>query len=77
MRVYSGSEDQLPDALLEAIEGVAAPAYRGLAAYIVIEDLELAAYGNRVSRSSVLKLSELRRVRKLMRQTRCMALFEV
>lgn len=51
MRVYSGSEDQLPDALLEAIEGVAAPAYRGLA-YIVIEDLELAAYGNRVPQFS-------------------------
>lgn len=51
MRVYSGSEDQLPDALIEAIEGSGAPAYRGLA-YVVIEDLELAAYGNRVPQFS-------------------------
>lgn len=48
LRVYSGSEVQLPDPLVEAIEGSGrAPAYRGLA-YVVIEDLELAPYGNRV-----------------------------
>ena len=52
MRVYSGSEDQLPDPLIEAVEGFGkAPAYRGLA-YVVIEDLELAAYGNRVPQFS-------------------------
>ena len=52
MRVYSGSEDQLPDPLIEAVEGDGkAPAYRGLA-YVVIEDLELAAYGNRVPQFS-------------------------
>ncbi len=48
MRVYVGSETQLPDAKIEAIEGAGqAPAYRGLA-YVVMEDLELAPYGNRV-----------------------------
>jgi hypothetical protein len=52
MRIYSGSEDQLPDPLIEGIEGAGkAPAYRGLA-YVVIEDLELAAYGNRVPQFS-------------------------
>lgn len=52
MRIYSGSEDQLPDPLIEAIEGAGqAPAYRGLA-YVVIEDLELSAYGNRVPQFS-------------------------
>lgn len=52
LRVYSGSEVQLPDPLVEAIEGSGrAPAYRGLA-YVVIEDLELSAYGNRVPQFS-------------------------
>lgn len=52
LRVYNGSEDQLPDPLIEAVEGTGkAPAYRGLA-YVVIEDLELAAYGNRVPQFS-------------------------
>ena len=48
MRVYKGGEAQLPDAKIEAVEGAGmAPAYRGIA-YVVIEDLELAAFGNRV-----------------------------
>ena len=48
MRVYSGSEAQLPDPKIVAVEGAeAAPAYRGIA-YVVLEDLELSAYGNRV-----------------------------
>lgn len=52
LRVYSGSEVQLPDPLVEAIEGSGrAPAYRGVA-YVVIEDLELAPYGNRVPQFS-------------------------
>jgi hypothetical protein len=52
MRVYSGAEDQLPDPLIEAVESAGkAPAYRGTA-YVVIEDLELAAYGNRVPQFS-------------------------
>ncbi|NHB77962.1 baseplate multidomain protein megatron [Rhodobacter calidifons] len=52
LRVYTGSETQLPDPLIEAVEGNGrAPAYRGLA-YVVIEDLELASYGNRVPQFS-------------------------
>lgn len=51
LRIYTGSENQLPDPLIEAIEGGGAPAYRGLA-YVVIEDLELSAYGNRVPQFS-------------------------
>lgn len=52
MRVYRGGETQLPDPKIEAVEGVgAAPAYRGIA-YVVFEDLELAAFGNRVPQFS-------------------------
>jgi GTA TIM-barrel-like domain/Putative phage tail protein len=47
-RVYTGSEAQLPDPKIAAVEGAGlAPSYRGIA-YVVIEDLELASYGNRV-----------------------------
>ena len=43
-----GGEDQLPDPKIEAVEGAGmAPAYRGIA-YVVIEDLALAPFGNRV-----------------------------
>lgn len=48
LRVYTGSEAQLPDPKVVAVEGAGlAPAYRGIA-YVVIEDLELSSYGNRV-----------------------------
>ena len=48
MRVYRGGDDQLPDPKIEAVEGAGrAPAYRGIA-YVVLEDLELAPFGNRV-----------------------------
>ncbi len=48
MRVYTGSEDQVPDPKIEAVEGAGrAPAYRGVA-YVVIEDLDLSPFGNRV-----------------------------
>lgn len=48
MRVYRGTEDQLPDPKIEAVEGLGrAPAYRGTA-YVVIEDLDLTPFGNRV-----------------------------
>ncbi len=47
-RVYLGTEDQMPDALISAIEGSAnAPAYRGLA-YIVFENFDLTRFGNRI-----------------------------
>ncbi len=52
MRVYRGTEDQTPDPRMEAVEGAGAvPAYRGIA-YVVIEDLDLAPYGNRIPQLS-------------------------
>lgn len=47
-RLYTGSEAQLPDPLIESYEGVGStPGYRGMA-YVVIEDFPLAEYGNRI-----------------------------
>lgn len=45
-RLYTGTEDQLPDLALEAAESVV-PAFRGLA-YIVFDDLDLSQFGNRL-----------------------------
>ena len=50
-RLYRGDEDQTPDSLIAAIEGTA-PAYRGLA-YLVFEDLDITAFGNRPPSLSV------------------------
>ena len=47
-RVYNGTEDQLPDPLIEAKQGLGnVPAYRGTA-YVVFEGLPLEDYGNRI-----------------------------
>ncbi|MDG2043372.1 MAG: glycoside hydrolase/phage tail family protein [Maricaulis sp.] len=46
-RLYRGDETQMPDALIEAIEGTDAPAFRGTA-YVVFEDLPLDAFGLRI-----------------------------
>ncbi|MEE2567321.1 baseplate multidomain protein megatron [Hyphobacterium marinum] len=47
-RLYRGGKDQLPDALIEAVEGSGyAPAFRGLA-YAVFEDLPLDDFGGRI-----------------------------
>jgi hypothetical protein len=47
-RLHKGSEDQLPDPLIAAVEGPEnAPAYRGTA-YVVFEDLDLGPFGNRI-----------------------------
>src|SRR6056297_366306 len=52
MRVYAGTLDQLPDPRIEAAEGVGmVPAYRGTA-YVVLEDLQLERFGNRVPQFS-------------------------
>ena len=52
MRVYTGSREQLPDPKMEAVEGAGqVPAYRGTA-YVVIEDLMLERFGNRVPQFS-------------------------
>ena len=51
-RLYRGDADQLPDPLIEAIEGTdCAPAYRDTA-YVVFEDLPLEAFGNRLPQMS-------------------------
>lgn len=48
LRFYPGSETQLPDPLIEAVEGAGnVPAHRGLC-YLVFEDLALEDYGNRI-----------------------------
>ncbi|MBW8301335.1 MAG: glycoside hydrolase/phage tail family protein [Hydrogenophaga sp.] len=48
MRFYPGTEDQLPDPLIEAKQGAGnALAYRGLS-YVVFERLPLDDYGNRI-----------------------------
>ncbi|WP_411958001.1 baseplate multidomain protein megatron [Paracoccus homiensis] len=47
LRVYKGDEDQGPDPAIAAHEGDDAPAYRGLA-YVVLEDLLLERWGNRM-----------------------------
>lgn len=47
-RFYNGNEEQMPDPLIEAIEGYGkTPGFRGLS-YIVIENLKLAEFGNRI-----------------------------
>ncbi|KIC22640.1 baseplate multidomain protein megatron [Leisingera sp. ANG-Vp] len=52
MTVYKGGMDQLPDPVIEAIEGAGqVPAYRGTA-YVVMENLELSRFGNRVPQFS-------------------------
>ena len=52
LRVYKGGETQQPDPKIAAVEGAGqAPAYRGIA-YVVIEDLALAPFGNRVPQLS-------------------------
>ena len=50
-RVYHGTEEQLPDPLIEAHMGDLAPAYRGTA-YLVVDSLDLGAFGNRVPQFS-------------------------
>ncbi|NBD28500.1 MAG: host specificity protein [Alphaproteobacteria bacterium] len=48
LRLHPGTADQLPDPKIEAVEGAGlAPSYRGTS-YVVLEDLPLAQFGNRV-----------------------------
>ncbi|MFS4580022.1 baseplate multidomain protein megatron [Phaeobacter sp. C3_T13_0] len=52
MTVYRGTMDQLPDPVIEAVEGAGeVPAYRGTA-YVVMESLALERFGNRVPQFS-------------------------
>ena len=51
-RVYHGTEQQMPDSLIEAKEGAGlAPAYRGLG-YVVFERMPLIKFGNRLPQLS-------------------------
>ena len=53
VRFHDGSDTQMPDPVIAAVEGVeVAPAYRGTA-YVVFEGLELAKYGNRIPQINV------------------------
>ena len=53
VRVYLGTEEQMPDPLIESYEGVGeVPAYRGLS-YLVVEDMQLGPFGNRIPNLSV------------------------
>lgn len=46
LRIYTGSEHQLPDPLIEGVQGVGkTPAYRGQA-YVVFENFPLGEFGN-------------------------------
>jgi hypothetical protein len=48
LKIYLGSEDQVPDPTLEALHGVGnVPAYRGMV-YITVTDFQLADYANQV-----------------------------
>lgn len=52
LRFYPGSQTQLPDPKIEVTEGAGlAPAFRGVA-YVVIEDMDLGRFGNRVPQFS-------------------------
>ncbi|MEO1563897.1 MAG: glycoside hydrolase/phage tail family protein [Pseudomonadota bacterium] len=51
--LYHGTDDQLPDDTIEAIEGAGnVPAFRGTA-YIVIKDLDVTQFGNRIPQFNV------------------------
>lgn len=46
--LHKGTEDQMPDPIISAVEGASStPAFRGIA-YIVFDDLQLEDYGNRL-----------------------------
>jgi len=64
MRVYRGTDDQMPDPIIAATEGVAAPAFRGTA-YVVFEDFPLAEYGNRLPQLNIEVLRTGKRVGRL------------
>lgn len=52
LRLYRGTPGQVPDPCIEAVEGAGnVPAFRGIA-YVVMEDLALGRFGNRVPQFS-------------------------
>ncbi len=75
MRVYPGDDVQLPDPKIEAVMGAGkVPAYRGTA-YVVIEDLDLGPFGNRVPQFSfeVVRPEQSDQVPELSRGTKAVA----
>ncbi|MCC6946954.1 MAG: glycoside hydrolase/phage tail family protein [Bradyrhizobiaceae bacterium] len=67
VRVHLGTEDQVPDPLINAKEGTdAAPAYRGLA-YVVFERLPLENFGNRIPQISVEVVRPVGRLERMIR----------
>ncbi|MBX6426739.1 MAG: glycoside hydrolase/phage tail family protein [Variibacter sp.] len=67
VRVYQGTEDQMPDALILAKQGAdGAPAYRGLA-YVVFERLPLEKFGNRIPQLSFEVIRPLGRLERMVR----------
>lgn len=71
MRIYRGTETQLPDPLIEAKQGAGnTPAYRGLA-YAVFERLPLNDFGNRIP---LLQFEVVRPVGRLERQLRAVTM---
>src|SRR5690606_39128422 len=71
IRIHTGSEDQLPDPLIEAKQGAGnAPAYRGTA-YAVIERFPIDDYGRRIPQ---FQFEVLRPVGDLHRRIRSVAL---
>lgn len=73
MRVYSGDETQTPDPIISAHQGDSAPAYRGIA-YVVLEDLSLERWGNRMPQLSFEVTSPARDGSGLPRDVRAVAL---
>lgn len=68
-RLYKGSEDQMPDPLIERIEGInKTPAFRGLA-YVVFENLPIGIFGNKIPNFSfeVIKKSGSKEAEDLVR----------
>lgn len=52
VRWHAGTQDQMPDPLITAIEGADAPGFRGTA-YLVFEDMPLDEFGHRIPNLSV------------------------
>lgn len=73
MRVYPGDEAQLPDPAIVAEKGDEAPAYRGVA-YVVLENLALDRWGNRVPQLSFEVTRAARQGRGLSRQVQAVAM---
>lgn len=67
VRIYLGTEDQLPNTLIEAKEGEGfAPAYRGIA-YLVFERMPLENFGNRIPQISVEVIRPVGRLERMIR----------